>query len=612
MSETSSPTLESKNKKDKGHPEWHRPSGVETPLMVMNSLTSTKTPFVTKDGKSITWYACGPTVYDASHMGHARTYVSFDIIRRIMKDYLGYNIKFVMNITDIDDKIIIRAREQGISHSDLSKKWEAAFFEDMKCLNVLPPDALTRVTEYVPQIVKYVEKIIENGYAYESKGSVYFDTVAYSKVHDYGKLEPKSVGNEKLTSEGEGSLSTGTEKRNACDFALWKKSKEGEPVWQSPWGEGRPGWHIECSAMASDILGSNIDIHSGGEDLKFPHHDNELAQSEAHYGCNQWINYFIHSGHLLIDGLKMSKSLKNFITIQQALEKYTPRQMRMFFLLHRYDKPMNYSPESMTYAIDIEKTFSEFFHIVKQNNREFPQNLPQFWEDSEKALYQDLQSVKKQVFDLLMDNFNTPDVITLLTDLVKKTNTYFNQCKETAKNPRLSLSISVADYITHILNVFGLIESAQIGFSSGSGNIEEALTPILDALTNFRSQVRQMAIAKETGNILNVCDSLRDEILPLLGIKIDDKGATGSVKKAEKEERARKEKEKLEKAKIPPSELFKNETDKYSLFDERGVPTHDKEGKEITKSQLKKLVSAYDAQAKAHKQYLDSLVVKQE
>jgi len=637
MSETSSPTLESKNKKDKGHPEWHKPEGLETPLMVLNSLTSTKTPFVIKDGKTITWYACGPTVYDASHMGHARTYVSFDIIRRIMKDFLGYNIKFVMNITDIDDKIIVRSREQGISHSDLSKKWEADFFEDMKVLNVLPPDALTRVTEYVPQIIKYVEKIIENGYAYESKGSVYFDTVAYSKVHDYGKLEPKSVGNEKLTSEGEGSLSTvGVEKRNPCDFALWKKSKEGEPVWQSPWGEGRPGWHIECSAMASDILGSNIDIHSGGEDLKFPHHENELAQSEAHYGCNQWINYFIHSGHLLIDGLKMSKSLKNFITIKQALEKYTPRQMRMFFLLHRYDKPMNYSPKSMTYAIDIEKTFAEFFHIVKQNNREFPQNLPQFWEDAEKVLYEQLQKTKKEVFDLIMDNFNTPDVITLLTELVKKTNSYFNACKEQSKNPRISLSTSVADYITHILNVFGLIESAQIGFGSGgSGSIEEALTPILDALTNFRSQVRQMAIAKDTSNILNVCDSLRDEILPLLGIKIDDKGATGSVwkfedkevlkkemqqkkeiekkKQFEKEERARKEKEKLEKAKVPPSELFKNETDKYSQFDERGIPTHDIEGKEVTKSQLKKLVSTYESQAKAHKQYLDSLAaVKQE
>ncbi|KAM9977912.1 hypothetical protein ACTFIR_011789 [Dictyostelium discoideum] len=644
MSENSSPKLESTSaaaaSTKKPFPEWIKPKGKETELLINNSLTGGKVPFVFNEsgkGRSLTWYACGPTVYDASHMGHARTYISFDIIRRIMKNYLGFNIQYVMNITDIDDKIIIRANENGISHSDLSKKWETAFFEDMKLLNVLPPDALTRVTEYVPQIVEYVEKIISNGFAYESNGSVYFDTVAFSKAHDYGKLEPNSVGNEKLAAEGEGSLtatSAVSEKRSGFDFALWKKSKPGEPVWNSPWGEGRPGWHIECSAMASDLLGGNIDIHSGGSDLKFPHHDNELAQSEAFYGNRQWINYFVHSGHLLIDGLKMSKSLKNFITIKQALEKYTSRQMRMFFILHKYDKAMNYSPESMGYAIEMEKTFVEFFHTAKQILRDSPLSLPQFWTQAEKDLNKHLQNANDQVHQFILDNFNTSDALKTLSDLVNKTNVYIRSCAEQKTNPRLNLISAIAEYITYIFSVFGLTESStassMIGFgSAGKGNIEEEMTPILNALTQFRSEVRASAIAKDTTSILKTCDNLRDEVLPLLGVKIDDKSATTAMwkfedketlkkeieqkkeiekkKQADKEEKEKKLKEKFEKSKIPPQQLFINETDKYSKFNELGMPTHDKEGVEITKSQLKKLQKEYDNQTKEHNNYLKSL-----
>ena len=201
-------------------------------------------------------------------------------------------------------------------YKEFSQYWEQDYFKDMDRLLIKRPDVLTRVTEYVPEIVEYCETIIKNGFAYESNGSVYFDTVKFnSSGHDYAKLAPWAANNLKLLEEGEGELGDCTGKRKPSDFALWKASKAGEPFWDSPWGKGRPGWHIECSVMASCILGSNMDIHCGGVDLAFPHHDNELAQSEAYFGCKQWVNYFLHSGHLHIENLKMSKSLKNFLTI---------------------------------------------------------------------------------------------------------------------------------------------------------------------------------------------------------------------------------------------------------------------------------------------------------
>lgn len=237
-----------------------------------------------------------------------------------------------MNITDLDDKIIRKAMEQNKNFSEISRYYETSFLDDMKRLNVALPDVITRVSEYTDEIVEFIEKIIKNGYAYEADGSVYFDVMKYDKDpnHSYAKLEPTSVEKEELLAEGEGVLTDNKEalanKKDKKDFALWKKSKPGEPAWKSPWGDGRPGWHIECSAMAAAIFEKYpLDIHSGGIDLRFPHHDNEIAQSEAYYCCDNWINNFWHCGHLHIDGKKMSKSLKNFITIRHILDedKYT-------------------------------------------------------------------------------------------------------------------------------------------------------------------------------------------------------------------------------------------------------------------------------------------------
>lgn len=233
-----------------------------------------------------------------------------------------------MNITNIDDKIINRSNEVGEEFFEFAKKWENDFFEDMKALNVELPDSITRVSEFVEQIKKFIQVLINRGYAYESNGSVYFDTKNYRESHAYGKLAPDKVGDLELLKEGEGSRSNAdhdNEKKTPFDFVLWKKSKPGEPKWESEWGEGRPGWHIECSVMADTILGYPIDMHTGGIDLKFPHHENEIAQTEGYHDDKQWVNYFVHSGHLHIDGMKMSKSLKNFIKIKTMVKKYSAR-----------------------------------------------------------------------------------------------------------------------------------------------------------------------------------------------------------------------------------------------------------------------------------------------
>lgn len=269
-------------------------------LRLINSLTGKEEEFITISGtRTLTWYMWGPTVYDASHLGHARTYLCFDIIRRVMTNYFGYDIKVIilfliklcMNITDIDDKIIIRSNEQKVNFAEFAKMWENDYFKDMSVLNVSYPNFITRVSEYIPEIIQSIKTIIENGYAYESNGSVYFDIEKFTKdKHFYKKLTPGS-GTKEEAEEGEGKLSVGTDKdkKNPGDFALWKKSKENEPFWESSWGNGRPGWHIECSAMCKEIFGDKLDIHCGGVDLKFPHHDNEIAQTEAIYNSQQVI-----------------------------------------------------------------------------------------------------------------------------------------------------------------------------------------------------------------------------------------------------------------------------------------------------------------------------------
>ena len=629
------------------------------PLKVFNSLTRTKTRFIPQDPKSVTWYQCGPTVYSDSHMGHARTYVSLDIIRRVTKEYLDYNVILVQNVTDIDDKIIIRSSEQKIPFSELAKKYEKEFVEDMASLGVPLPDLVTRVSEFIPEILAYIQQLVDNGIAYAANGSVYFSTEEFEKQgHKYGKLMPENIGNADLLDEGEGALTDGCEKRNPTDFVLWKKTKDHapesgivEPSWESPWGPGRPGWHIECSAMshfATEKLGSSVrgggtlDVHAGGVDLKFPHHENEIAQSEGFSGSHQWVNYWLHTGHLNIKGFKMSKSLKNFITIRQALEKHTARQIRFCFLLHKYNAPMDYGDNTMTESVNIEKIFSEYFHNVKAMLRRLGTDGGQYVGLREKDLLNLLTAAKKAVFDALMDDFDTPVAVSALVTLVRDCNRYME-----SSNGDISTVVlgSVARYITSVLKTFGLVpSSADIGFpasanglsssgeEAGSGTSkEELLTPYLDVITKFRESVRVAAIAGDTKAVLMAADDLRDGVLPELGVRMEDKGSGAELTtvwklddpdvlrkekalkdeaKAEKErqkaEAKRKAEEKEAKAKIPPKEMFLNMTDLYSKFDDEGVPTHDKDGEPLSKGAAKKLQKEYAKQKDLHEKYLAS------
>ena len=395
------------------------------PVFVYNSLTRSKVRLVPRAGRTLRWYMCGPTVYDAAHMGHARTYVCFDVLRRILRDYFAYDVALCMNVTDIDDKIIARSHAAGVAWDALAREHERGFLADMAALGVAPPDVLTRVSEYVPEVVAYISAIIARGYAYVARGSVYFSVAAFraggaagagGAPHFYAKLVPENAGNSEALAEGEGALSASVgaaDKVDASDFVLWKASKPDEPWWDSPWGRGRPGWHIECSAMCHATLGGGasggvLDVHSGGCDLRFPHHDNEIAQSEAFLETEQWVNYFVHTGHLNIDGLKMSKSLKNFVKIGAALERYGARALRLLFLMYKYNAPMDYSDAVMELVAGIERPFDEFFQNVKGALRGLAVDGRAKWAPRELAFASALEAAKAAVHAALCDDFDTP------------------------------------------------------------------------------------------------------------------------------------------------------------------------------------------------------------
>ncbi|KAK0628533.1 tRNA synthetases class I (C) catalytic domain-containing protein [Bombardia bombarda] len=633
-------------------PPQARPDAQLPRLKIYNSLTRSKDDFVPVDptGKMVTWYACGPTVYEDAHLGHAKNYVSTDIIRRIMKDYFGFRIKFVkaafrhyigknlpslpsdtspetfseavdktykqkVELPPLADAAIANQGQAIISpicspgklpefftktddillpyldalhgvemdstnyemYLELSQKFERRFFEDMNALNVLAPDQITRVTEYVPPIVRFVEKIVANGFGYATPdGSVYFDIDSFEKAgHSYARLEPWNKNDRTLQADGEGSLSKGKSmKRSENHFALWKASKPGEPAWPSPWGHGRPGWHIECSVMASEVIGKAIDIHSGGVDLRFPHHDNELAQSEAYWstpGCPiQWTNYFIHIGQLRIRGLKMSKSLKNYTTIRTVLseEEWSARSLRICFLLMPWQDGIEVTDELMKAVVGWEGKLNNFFlkslDLWKHSS---PKTIIQGLGVTDQQLLSALEKAKADVDIALCDSFNTSAVMRILSDIITESNSAEALSDQTV--------ILLARWITRIVTIFGLDPEGdlsnldRIGWSgldipvsaepyiypasqlrdkvrtlACSGSVDHsaiakladgitiaAPTPVVESsipydqvLQQFRTNVKALAAQQSPAkDLLALCDQLRDVHLWNLGIYLEDR-----------------------------------------------------------------------------------------
>jgi cysteinyl-tRNA synthetase len=370
-------------------------------MKVYNTLSGQKEEFL-PPGSEVRMYVCGVTPYDESHIGHAMSYIIFDVIRRYLK-YRGYKVRCVQNVTDIDDKIIDRANRLGIPARELAEQHTASFQEDMKALNIMPVDESPRATDTMPEIIEFVKGLVDKGYAYPDKigGSVHFRV---RKVPDYGKLSHRNLDSMMAGAR----IEPGEGKEDPMDFALWKAAKPGEPAWDSPWGPGRPGWHIECSAMSLKYLGPTLDIHGGGQDLIFPHHENEIAQSESYTGVKPFVRYWMHNGLLQLSGEKMSKSLGNLITIREALQKYSADAIRIFILSSHYRSPLTYSEEALEAA---------------ERGAERLRQAAQAVNAREGAVVKiDLETYRNRFTDAMDDDFNTPQALAVLFDLARKIN----------------------------------------------------------------------------------------------------------------------------------------------------------------------------------------------
>ncbi|UKL14186.1 cysteine--tRNA ligase [Dissulfurimicrobium hydrothermale] len=418
-------------------------------LKIYNTLTRKKEPFEPMEPGHVKMYVCGVTTYDRCHIGHARSAVVFDAFVRYLQ-HKGYKVHFVRNFTDIDDKIIKRANEEGISSSELSEREIRHFYEDMARLKVMPASFEPRATEHIKEIVRLIETLISKEYAYEADGDVYFSVRHFPA---YGALSGRNI--EELVSGAR--VAIGERKKDPLDFALWKAAKPGEPSWQSPWGAGRPGWHIECSAMGMKYLGPTLDIHGGGLDLIFPHHENEIAQSEAATG-KTFVRYWIHNGFVTINGEKMSKSLGNFITIHEILKTHSPEALRLFLLSKHYRSPLDYSEEAlneMEAALDrcyntICEAKNKASRATKATKKMRP--LSDVAEDAVKSL----RALPERFDQAMDDDFNTAQAMGYLFEAVRALNRLAKECERTPSilcTKELEAGIGVILNASHILGV---------------------------------------------------------------------------------------------------------------------------------------------------------------
>jgi cysteinyl-tRNA synthetase len=466
-------------------------------LRVYNTLTRENEDFVPLNGKIVNMYVCGPTVYDHCHLGHARSYVSFDVIRRYLI-YRRYDVNYVSNITDVDDKVIDRAKESGEDAFELSRKFTASFEEDMKALGVMEPDTRPKVTEHIEDIIDTVAQLIENGAAYATqKGNVYYDLER--SADRIGILSHQTV--EGLM-EGSGCrIDVEDDKRYQLDFVLWKSSPDNEPGWDSPWGRGRPGWHIECSVMSMKYCSQQLDIHGGGMDLIFPHHEAEIHQSESCTGIHPFSKYWIHNGFLTIDKEKMSKSLGNFFTIKEVLAKFPPGTIRFFIVYTHYRSTIDFSEDALVEAGRARKRLLNTISNVKHSVSEAPDN------NNDCGLSELIDESRSAFIDAMDDDFNTRKAIGELFVFSRKINSIIANEK-----PGNSSLEKVLDLYSEINEVLGIFED------DDKANSEELSNGMSDEKINELIELRDKARAEKDWA---KADAIRDE-LKEKGIIIED------------------------------------------------------------------------------------------
>ena len=458
-------------------------------MKLYNTMTKTKEEFSPLEEGKVKMYVCGPTVYNYIHIGNARPMIVFDTVRRYF-EYKGYEVNFVSNFTDVDDKIIKKANEEGVTADEISKRYIAECKKDMADMNVKPATTHPLATEEIGGMIELIQTLIEKGYAYEKNGTVYYRT---RRFQDYGKLSHKNLddlrsGNRSLLVSGE------DEKEDPLDFVLWKPKKEGEPSWQSPWSDGRPGWHIECSEMSKKYLGEQIDIHAGGEDLIFPHHENEIAQSEAANG-KEFAKYWLHNGFLNIDNKKMSKSLGNFFTVREISEKYDLQVLRFFMLSAHYRSPLNFSADLMEAA----KNGLERIRTAADNLRFLSENAKvEEFTAEEETKQQQVENFVQNFEKAMEDDFNTADAIAAIFELVKFANTTADE-----ESSKAYLQGLLAQ-IVKLTDVLGLI-------------VEEK-SELLDA--DIEALIQERQEARKARNFARA-DEIRDELLEK-GILLED------------------------------------------------------------------------------------------
>ncbi len=474
-------------------------------IRIYNSLSRQKEVFEPAEPGRVRMYVCGPTVYDSCHIGHARSVVVFDVIYRFLKAR-GFDVFYVRNFTDVDDKIIARANETGMTSDEVAEKYIHEFHEDMESLNMAPPTMEPRATEHVDQIIAIISVLIDKEFAYEAGGDVYFSV---EKFPDYGKLSGRRLEDMVAGSRVE----VDPRKKNPYDFVLWKASKPDEPQWDSPWGKGRPGWHIECSAMSAEYLGQTFDIHGGGKDLIFPHHENEIAQSEAAFG-KTFVRYWVHNGFINIDQEKMSKSLGNFLTIRDIVKAWDPEALRLFLLSSHYRSPLDYTEQAMLEATaGIDRIYSLLARVEQFTGQ--PLEVPK----PDSAVFSFESETGSQFLEAMDDDFNTARAIGILFETVRKINRLID-AGENGKNAvgKEGILQDTAD-ILGIGSVLGIARRTPDAYFTEKQNQAADRRQIDPAWVEERIARRRQARKDKD---FQTADRIRDELLDT-GVILEDR-----------------------------------------------------------------------------------------